>query len=230
MSKHKVLVSWSTGKDCAFALHHIRQLEEYEVVGLLTTITEESNRVTLHSIRYELLKKQAEQLNLPLYPIFIPNVCSTETYATRMQTLLDQAVKQGITHIVFGDLFLEDIRKYRELKMAPTNIIPLFPLWGSDTVSLAKEMINAGCKAVITCIDPKKLDASFVGRQFDEQFLNDLPDGVDPCGEYGEFHTFVYDSPMFKAPIPISIEGKNEHQGCIFVDIMYTEINNIRRA
>jgi uncharacterized protein (TIGR00290 family) len=219
--KKKVLISWSTGKDSAYALHHIRQTNQYEVVGLLSTITEEYDRVAMHATRHELLKKQAERLGLPLYPVFIPSSCSNEIYEARMEIVLGHVIKEGITHIVFGDLFLDDIRKYRESKLAKANIIPLFPLWGIDTVHLAKEMINAGIKAVITCIDPKKLDASFVGRQFDIQLLSDFPKGIDPCGENGEFHTFVYDGPMFYNPIPISIGTVVERNGYIFRDVMY---------
>lgn len=220
MLKNKILVSWSTGKDSAYALHQIRQIDKYEVVGLLSTITKEYDRVAMHSTRHELLKKQAERVGIPLYPLFIPSSCSNAIYEARMQIFLEQAIKQGITHVVFGDLFLEDIRKYRESKLATINITPLFPLWGKNTASLAKEMINAGIKAVITCIDPKKLDPSFIGRQFDEQLLSDLPNGVDPCGEHGEFHTFVYDGPMFCNSIPISIGTVVERNGYIFVDVM----------
>ena len=220
MPKRNTLVSWSTGKDSAYALHQVRQIDQYEVTGLLCTVTEEYNRVSMHATRYELLKKQAEQLGLLVYPVFIPSLCSNEIYEARIQLFLEQAIQQGITHIVFGDLFLEDIRKYRESKLAALNINPLFPLWGKNTTFLAKEMIHAGIKAVITCVDPKKLDASFVGRQFDEQLLSDFPKEIDPCGEYGEFHTFVYDGPMFHNPIPISIGTVVERNGYIFVDII----------
>ncbi|MCW5583564.1 MAG: adenine nucleotide alpha hydrolase, partial [Gammaproteobacteria bacterium] len=193
-------------------------------VGLLSTVTEEYDRVAMHSTRYELLKKQAEQLGIPLYPVFIPASCSNKIYEERMQSMLEQVIKYGITHVVFGDLFLEDIRKYRESTLVTTNITPLFPLWGKNTVSLAREMINAGIKAVLTCVDPKKLDSSFVGRQFDEQLLNDFPNGVDPCGEYGEFHTFVYDGPMFYHPIPISVGKVVERSGYIFVDVINADV------
>lgn len=220
MLKNKLLVSWSTGKDSAYALHQIRQTNNYDIVGLLSTITEEYDRVSMHSTRYLLLEKQAEQLDLPLYPIFIPPSCTNEIYEERMQIFIKQAIQQGITHIVFGDLFLDDIRRYRESRLALTNITPLFPLWGKKTDLLAKEMIHAGIRAVITCIDTKKLDSSFAGRQFDEQFLSDLPKGIDPCGENGEFHTFVYDGPMFQKPIPISLGVVVEHNGYIFSDIL----------
>lgn len=219
MKKSKVLISWSTGKDSAYALHQIRQIDSYEVVGLLSTITEEYDRVSMHATRHELLKKQAEQTGLPIYPVFIPAACSNEIYEARMQATLDNAIKQGITHIVFGDLFLEDIRKYRELKLATTTITPLFPLWKKETTILAKEMLSSGIKAVITCVDTAKLHSSFAGRQFDEQLLSDLPSGVDPCGEYGEFHTFVYDGPMFRQPISITTGEMVNRDGYTFCDI-----------
>ena len=225
MIKNKVLVSWSTGKDSAYALHCIRQKNQYEVVGLFSTITEEYDRVSMHATRHELLKKQAERLGLSLYPVFIPAACSNEIYALRMDIALGNMIKEGITHIIFGDLFLEDIRKYRESQLAVKNIIPLFPLWGINTLCLAKEMINAGLKAVITCVDPKKLNPSFAGREFDEQLLSDFPEEIDPCGENGEFHTFVYDGPMFYKPIPISIGIVVERSGYIFRDVMYLEDN-----
>lgn len=217
--KNKILVSWSTGKDCAYALHHMRQLNNHEVVGLLTTITEDYDRVSMHSTRHELLKKQAEYLNLPIYPIFIPASCTNEIYEARMQHFINEAMNQGVTHIVFGDLFLEDVRRYREAKLATTTITPLFPLWGRNTATLANEMIDAGVKAVITCIDSKKLDATFVGRQFDKAFLNALPDGIDPCGENGEFHTFVYDGPMFERAISISMGEVVKRGDFIYVDV-----------
>lgn len=216
----KVLVSWSTGKDSAYALHHIRQTDHYEVVGLLSTISEEYDRVAMHATRHELLKIQAERLGLPLYPVFIPSSCSNDTYEARMEVVLKHAIKEGISHVVFGDLFLEDIRKYRESKLAQININPLFPLWGMNTTHLAKEMIYAGIKAVITCIDPQKLDSSFVGRQFNEQLLSDFSKDIDPCGENGEFHTFVYEGPMFYKSIPISIGTVVERNGFIFRDVM----------
>jgi len=216
----KVLVSWSTGKDSAYALHHIRQSNEYEVVGLLSTLTEEYDRVAMHATRHELLKQQAEQLGLPLYPVFIPSSCSNELYEARMDIALKQAINEGISHVVFGDLFLEDIRKYRESQLAKINMIPLFPLWGMNTKHLAKEMIDAGIKAIITCVDPKKLDSSFVGREFNEQLLRDFPKEIDPCGENGEFHTFVYDGPMFNKSISISVGTILERGGYFFGDIL----------
>ncbi len=217
-SPRTILISWSTGKDSAYALHKIRENNEYNVVGLFSTITEEYDRVSMHATRHALLKKQAEALNLPLYPIFIPAVCTIETYENRMQAFLESKMMREITHIVFGDLFLENVRRYRESTLATTHITPLFPLWGKNTTMLATEMIDAGIKAVVTCVDPKKLDASFAGRPFNEKFLSDLPADVDPCGEHGEFHTFVYDGPLFKNPIPIFVGEIVEREGFVFAD------------
>lgn len=219
MLKNKVLVSWSTGKDSAYALQQIRQSDKYEIVGILSTITEDYDRVSMHSTRHELLKKQAERLGLPLYPVFIPSACSYDTYEICMLAALEQVIKIGISHVVFGDLFLEDIKKYRESQLAKINLTPLFPLWGRNTTLLASEMIHAGIKAITTCVDPRKLDSSFVGRQFDEEFLHDLPKGIDHCGEQGEFHTFVYDGPMFDKPISISQGIVVERDGYIFTDL-----------
>ena len=219
-SKNKTWVSWSSGKDSAYALHKLRQSNDYEVVGLLCTVTEEYDRVSMHATRLELLKQQAERLNLPLHVVLIPSSCSNKMYEERMQLALDQAITYGVTHIAFGDLFLEDIRHYRETKLAATGIKPLFPLWGLNTQQLAHEMIDAGIKAVLTCIDPKKLDPSFAGRMFDKVLLNDLPVAIDPCAERGEFHTFVYDGPMFSSPIKIKLGIIVDRDGFIFADIL----------
>ncbi|MDR3491324.1 MAG: adenine nucleotide alpha hydrolase [Gammaproteobacteria bacterium] len=220
MLKKKMLMSWSSGKDSAYALHKIRQSDEYEVVGLLSTVTEEYDRVAMHATRRELLEQQAHRLNLPLYILSIPSPCTNEIYEYRMHLLLEQAVNQGITHVAFGDLFLEDIRKYREIKLAMIGMHALFPLWKRDTTLLAHEMIDAGMKAIITCVDPKQLDPLFAGRQFDKSLLNDLPVEVDPCGEQGEFHTFVYDGPMFSSAIPISLGIILERDNFIFADVL----------
>lgn len=219
MNKNKLLISWSTGKDSAYALHKVRESSEYEVVGLISTVTEEYDRVSMHSTRHALLKNQAEQMGLPLNIVSIPAVCSNEIYEAQMRILMDKAIKQGVTHVVFGDLYLEDIRRYRESMLSAINIKPLFPLWQKDTRLLAEEMIDSGMKAIITCIDSKKLDQSFAGRQFDKAFLNDLPRDIDPCGENGEFHTFVYDGPMFSKPIPVTVGAIVKRDGFIFADV-----------
>lgn len=219
--RKKVIVSWSTGKDSAYALHQIRQAANlYDVVGIISTITEEYDRVSMHATRHELLKVQAARLELPLYPVFIPSKCSNAIYETSMEITLEKVIKEGVSHVVFGDLFLDDVRKYRESKLSKVNIIPLFPLWGINTKRLAKKMIDDGIKAVITCVDLKQLDSSFVGREFNEKLLNDLPESVDPCGENGEFHTFVYDGPMFSKSISISMGSVVERDGFIYKDVI----------
>lgn len=219
MKRNKILISWSTGKDSAYALHKIQKIGNQDVVGIFSTITEEYDRVAMHATRHELLKKQAKQVGLPLHLITIPSLCTNEVYEERMKIFLDHAACLGVTHIIFGDLFLEEVRRHREVMLSAMNIKPLFPLWGNDTKNLAKEMIDVGMKAIVTCIDPRKLDRSFAGRQFDEQFLRDLPSEVDRCGEYGEFHTFVYDGPMFCSSIPISVGEVVERNGFIFADV-----------
>lgn len=219
MLKNKVWVSWSSGKDSAYALHKLRQMNEYQVVGLLTTITEEYDRVSMHGVRCKLLEEQAKRVGLPLHIVAIPADCTYEIYESQMENLLQEAINQDVKHIAFGDLFLEDIRTYRETKMAAMNITPIFPLWGYSTKWLAQDMIKAGMKAILSCIDSRKLDSSFAGRQFNEALLFDLPMNVDHCAENGEFHTFVYDGPMFSSPIPISLGEKVQRDEFIFCDI-----------
>ena len=218
--KKKILLSWSSGKDSAWTLYLLRQQQTYEVSGLITTINSAFDRVAMHSSRRALVEMQAAAAGLPLIAVPLPWPCSNVDYECAMKKVCDEAVAQGVSAIAFGDLFLEEIRKYREAMLAATNITPLFPLWGRNTLALAKEMINAGIKAVITCVDSKKLDSSFVGRQFDEQLLSDFPSDVDPCGEHGEFHTFVYDGSMFCNSISISTGVVVERNGCVFIDIL----------
>lgn len=221
-SNTKVLMSWSTGKDSAYALYQLMQLKkEYEVIGLLTTVAKIHDRTSIHGVRRKLLEEQAKRVGLPLYVMEIPSPCSIETYESVMKTFLTtHIVTANVSHIAFGDLFLENIRQYRETKLAATTIKPLFPLWHQDTRSLAYKIIEAGFKPVVTCIDPKKLDTSFVGRVFDKDFLKDLPGEIDPCGENGEFHTFVYDAPMFSSPIQISRGKTVVRDGFVFTDIL----------
>lgn len=216
----KILLSWSSGKDSAYSLYALQQSNEYEVVGLISTVTEEYNRVSMHSTRVTLLQQQAKQLNLPLHMISIPPQCSNQIYASKMNSFIAKVSQTDISHIAFGDLFLEDIRQYREKQLQASAIQPLFPIWKRNTAKLAKEIINIGIKAIITCIDPKKLDASFAGRSYDENFLNDLPTGIDPCGENGEFHTFVYGAPMFKHNIPIRNGKIVTRDGFVYADIL----------
>jgi uncharacterized protein (TIGR00290 family) len=173
----------------------------------------------MHAVRDELLELQAKELGLPLLRVKIPHGCSNELYESRMMKAVDSAIASKISHLAFGDLFLEDVRRYREKMLQPTPIRPLFPIWGRNTIDLAREMIAIGQKAIITCIDPKKLPASFAGRVFDTTFLSDLPKGIDPCGENGEFHSFVYDSPLYKKPIHVRVGEIVEREGFVFADL-----------
>ena len=218
-------MSWSTGKDSAYALYNLKQLNnKFEVAGLLTTITKPFDRISIHGVRRKLLEEQAKQLGLPLHIVEIPHPCTNETYETIWDTFLaQQEISGNISFIAFGDLFLEDIRHYRETKLATTSIRPLFPLWQKNTETLAHEIIEAGFRAIVTCVDTKKLDRSFAGRMFDKTFLNDLPNNVDPCGENGEFHTFVYDAPFFRYPIKLSVGEIIERDGFTFVDLVLDE-------
>ena len=192
----KILVSWSSGKDSAWMLHVLRQ-ERAPVAGLLTSVNEAADRVAMHGVRSSLLRAQAEAVALPLKTIQLPHPCSNEVYEQRMAAAVNDAVAEGFTHVAFGDLFLEDVRRYREDRLAKSGLEPLFPLWGRDTRSLAGEMIDGGLQARLTCIDERLLPRAFAGRRFDDRLLDDLPDGIDPCGERGEFHTCVLAGPMF---------------------------------
>jgi len=215
----RTLLSWSSGKDSAWALHILRQRSEYEVVGLLTTVNETADRVAMHAVRSELLRAQADALGLPLYPIGIPQPCSNEQYEAAMTVAIARARADGVTTMAFGDLFLEDIRRYRVSRLAGTGIEPIFPVWGIPTHRLAREMIAGGLRARLTCVDPKQLAADFVGREFDQALLDELPSGVDPCGERGEFHTFTYDGPMFERPIAIRAGAVVLRDGFVFADL-----------
>lgn len=220
MSKPRALVSWSSGKDSAFAVHELRKHDNIEIVGLLSTVTETHERVAMHGVRVALLKRQAEELGLPLYQVEIPYPCPNEIYERRMAEAIERAQRAQVTHIVFGDLFLEDVRRYRETMLAPTGIQPLFPLWQQPTRELANAMITSGLKAVITCVDPQQLSPSFAGKDYDATFLANLPGDVDPCGERGEFHTFVWDGPMLGNPIQLDIGETVERDGFIFADVL----------
>jgi uncharacterized protein (TIGR00290 family) len=209
------------------ALHRILATGEVEVVCLLTTITDRFHRVSMHGVREELVDLQAKLLGYPLEKIRIPYPCPNEIYEQQMQNALSGWKVNGVSHVIFGDLFLEDIRKYREEKLAQIHLKPVFPLWGESTAILAKEMIQVGFRCVVTCVDPKKLDAGFAGRQFDESFLRDLPPHVDPLGENGEFHTFVYDGPIFDEPIPIVIGESVLRDGFQFVDLLLNSPTDI---
>ena len=216
----KILVSWSSGKDAAWVLHTLRQQHAHAVGGLLTTINEAFDRVAMHAVRRPLLEAQAEATGLPLYRVHIPWPCSNADYEQRMGDAVTQIVADGFTHVAFGDLFLEDVRRYREERLAGTGLTPLFPLWETKpTADLAREMIDGGVRAILTCVDPRKLPASFAGRAFDRMLLDDLPPGVDPCGENGEFHSFVWDGPMFARPLDVEVGEVVERDGFVFADV-----------
>ncbi len=216
----RTLLSWSSGKDSAWSLHVLRQRAEYEVVGLLTTFNEAADRVAMHAVRRELVERQAAGAGPPLCAVSLPWPCSNEEYESLMAQTCAKAVAQGIEAIAFGDLFLEDVRAYREKQMKDTGLEPIFPLWGLPTRALAKEMIAAGTRAKLTCIDTEKLDPSFVGREFDEALLSDLPEGVDHCGERGEFHSFVYAGPMLDAVLPVSVGETVVRDQFVFADLI----------
>ncbi|HTQ05008.1 MAG TPA: hypothetical protein VMI54_14185 [Polyangiaceae bacterium] len=219
-ARPKAIVSFSSGKDSAYALHLARRAGELDIVGILTTVTAAFDRVAMHGVREMLLERQAAELGLPCYKVPIPSPCPNDVYEAAMERAVLQAKSEGVSHFVFGDLFLEDIRKYREERLAPAGIAAVFPLWQRDTRVLAEEMVTAGLRAVVTCVDPRKLARSFAGRVFDARFLADLPAGVDPCGENGEFHTFVTDGPMFRRPIAVRAGEVVERDGFVFADVL----------
>jgi uncharacterized protein (TIGR00290 family) len=219
----KALLCWSSGKDSAWTLHVLRQQGEVEVVGLLTTINQVHDRVAMHAVRKTLLQAQADAVELPLWPVPIPSPCSNQEYEAAMSTVIQRTRAAGITIMAFGDLFLEDVRRYRETQLASTGITPLFPLWSLPTNELAMTMIHSGLRAKLTCIDPKQVSASFVGREFDETLLAELPPSADPCGERGEFHTFAYAGPMFRHPIPVERGEVVTRDGFVFADLLPTQ-------
>ncbi|MFH1539578.1 MAG: diphthine--ammonia ligase [bacterium] len=203
----KVICAWSGGKDSALALHEIRKSGKYEIVSLLTTVTEDYGRVSMHGVRRGLLERQAEALRLPLREILISKGASNEDYEAAMREALLEFKAGGVMSVVFGDIFLEDLKKYREDNLAKVGMNGIFPIWKRDTAGLAREFIAGGFKAIVTCVDTKALDGSFAGREIDKNFLADLPAGADPCGENGEFHSFVFDGPVFSEGIPVK-KGK----------------------
>lgn len=218
--KPKAWLAWSSGKDSAWSLHVMRQRGDMEIAALLTTVNQKYQRVAMHAVRKTVLDAQAAAAGLPLVKVAIPSPCPNEVYERAMADAMARARAEGITHIVFGDLFLEDIRKYREENLAKCGMTPIFPLWLKDTRKLANEMIEAGLQAYLTCVDPKKLDARFAGRAFDKELLADLPAHVDPCGENGEFHTCVVAGPMFASPIDVGVGQIVERDGFVFADVL----------
>ena len=217
----KVLLSWSSGKDSAWALHLLSKDPEIQVAALFTTFNRDANRVAMHAVRRSLVDAQAERARLPLWPVELAWPCSNPQYEEMMRGVWVRARNEGVTAVAFGDLFLRDIRSYRERQLESTGLEPLFPLWQIPTARLAKEMIQAGIQAKVTCVDPKKLDRSFAGRDFDRTFLDSLPAGVDQCGENGEFHTFVFDTPVFGTAIPVQTGEVIERDGFIFADVVH---------
>jgi uncharacterized protein (TIGR00290 family) len=216
----KALISWSSGKDSAFALHEIRQAGELDVVGAVTTVTETFGRVSIHGVRQEILLAQLAAAGLPPRIVPIPYPCPNETYEARMGEAVAAAAHEGITHMIFGDLYLADIRAYREAKLAGSGITPVFPLWERPTLPLARAMIASGLQAYLATVDLKKLPAEFAGRQFDAGLLADLPDGIDPCGENGEFHTCVVAGPMFSQALPVTPGERVERDGYAYCDLV----------
>jgi uncharacterized protein (TIGR00290 family) len=215
----KAILCWSSGKDSAWTLHVLRQRQEVEVIGLLTTINEVHDRVVMHAVRAALLQAQAEAVGLPLWTVPVPSPCNNQQYETAMRTAIQRALAAGVSVMAFGDLFLEEVRRYRETQLAGTGLAPLFPIWGLSTTLLAHEMVSAGLRARITCVDLKQIPASFVGREFDDALLADLPASADPCGERGEFHTFAYAGPMFRHPVPIQTGEIVTRDGFVFADL-----------
>ena len=215
-------MSWSSGKDSAYALQTVQEEAAIDVIGLLTTLNADADRVAMHAVRRTLLEAQADRLGLPLHVIELPSPCPNDVYEARMAEAMATAAASGIDHVIFGDLFLGDVRAYREQALAGCGITPLFPLWGRSTGELAGEMIAAGVRAIVTCVDPAQLPPRFAGRHFDAAFLDELPAGVDPCGEHGEFHTFVWAAPPFRAPIDVEVGDVVERDGFVFCDVVPT--------
>ncbi|MEM0155638.1 MAG: diphthine--ammonia ligase [Thermoplasmataceae archaeon] len=217
--KPKAAVSWSTGKDSAYALLRTLAEGKYDVIALLTTVTTTYNRVSMHGVRQDLLLEQARRIGLPVVEAKIPSKSDNATYEASMANATQELRGMGVTHIIFGDIFLQDVRDYRESKMRGTGIEPVFPLWGNNTKSLAEEIISSGIKARIVSLDPTKLDRKFGGSEFDMDFLRTIPKEVDPCGEKGEFHTLVYDAPFFRLPIPVTNGDSVDREGFYFTDV-----------
>ena len=219
----KTLVSWSSGKDSAWMVHVLRQRGDVQIAGLLTTINESARRVAMHAVRVDVVQAQAGALGLPLWMTPIPSPCPNEVYEQAMGEAVTRAAGEGFTHVAFGDLFLEDVRRYREERLAGTGLTPLFPLFGSDTATLAHTMIAGGLRARITCLNPKVIDRGFAGREFDAALLAELSPAIDPCGERGEFHTCAYAGPMFSHELPIETGVTVERDGFVFTDLVMSD-------
>lgn len=216
----RILLSWSSGKDSAWCLHVLRSAGEYEIAGLLTTFNAAADRVAMHAVRRELVELQAAACGIPFWPVQLPWPCSNEQYEALMAEACGQAIRRGVEGIAFGDLFLEDVRAYREKQLQGTGLEPIFPLWGQPTEELARTMIRSGVRAKLTCVDTHQLKAAFAGREFDEELLAALPAGIDRCGEKGEFHSFVYAGPMFEQEIPIVVGERVVRDQFVFADLI----------
>jgi uncharacterized protein (TIGR00290 family) len=216
----KALIAWSSGKDSAFALHEVRRTGDIEIVGALTTVTDSFSRVSMHGVRETLLAAQLEAAGLPAVTVRIPFPCPNEVYERAMRAAMDEAKAHGVTHIIFGDLFLPDVRAYREARLAEVGMSGIFPLWHRPTAALANDMIAAGIEAHLVCVDLKALPASFAGRRFDRGLLDDLPAGADPCGENGEFHSFVAAGPMLSRKIPVTVGETVQRDGFAYTDLL----------
>jgi uncharacterized protein (TIGR00290 family) len=215
-----ILLAWSSGKDSAWALHLLKQRDNVRISALVTTFNRAANRVAMHAVCRDLVEAQAERIGVPLWPVELPWPCSNKEYEEIMRGVCQRAVVEGIQAVAFGDLFLEDVRGYRERQLHGTGLEPLFPVWAIPTRQLALDMIAAGVKARVTCVDPSKIDKSYAGRDFDLAFVNSLPEHIDPCGENGEFHTFVHDSPVFARRIDVQIGDVVERDGFVFADVI----------
>ncbi|MBI4547879.1 MAG: diphthine--ammonia ligase [Ignavibacteriae bacterium] len=220
LEKERVLVSWSGGKDSAMALYEIHNSQQYTITALLTTVTEGYDRISMHGVRRTLLERQAEALGLPLREVFISQGASNQEYESKMRDALTESQKESIASVVFGDIFLEDIRRYRERLLSDIGMKAIFPIWKKNTTQLARAFIENGFKAVVVCTDPKVLDKTFAGRIYDKNFLHDLPPTIDPCGENGEFHSFVFDAPFFKSRIACTIGEVVLRDSFYFCDLM----------
>lgn len=218
--KRRIALSWSSGKDSAWALHVLRQSPELQIEALITTFNSTADRVAMHAVRRRLVQTQAESVGVPLWPVELPWPCANADYEALMAELCRKAISHKLDGVAFGDLFLQDVREYREKQLCGTGLEPLFPLWGRPTEDLAREVIGAGLRAKLTCIDPAQLSPDFVGCEFDLALLDKLPTGVDPCGERGEFHTFAYEGPMFKDRIEVQLGEIVQRDGFVFADLL----------
>jgi uncharacterized protein (TIGR00290 family) len=218
-----LVFSWSGGKDSAMALHLLLGDPHFEVVSLLTTVTEGYERISMHGVRNALLRLQAESIGLPVHEVRIPPECTNAAYESRMAEAVLRFRERGVLHFGFGDIFLEDLRAYREQKLLQANMTAIFPIWKVDTRELAARFLRDGFRAIAVCVDPRKLDSSFAGRELDKSFFRDLPAGVDPCGENGEFHTFVFDGAIFRYPISVQVGTVVERDSFVFCDLLPVE-------